>query len=785
MTIKLEQLQQYWRRLPGRRFILLCLCFILGLKGIDLIFPIHAENKRFAQVVTDQHQRPMRAFADTQGVWRYQVSIQDVSPLYIQALLTYEDRWFWYHPGVNPLSLARATWQNIRNQTVISGGSTITMQVARMLYPYPRSYGGKFKQILRALQLEWHLSKTEILELYLNHAPFGGTREGVQAASYHYFGKSAKQLTHAEAALLAVLPQAPSRLRPDRYPDRAEKARNKVLARLQRFQVWSQDEVTPAKQEPIFVFTGMFSQTANLLSERLKRQYPNQPVIQTTIDGDLQRQIASYSKGYVQKLPKYSSAAVLVVENQTGAVRAYLGSADYGNITRFGHIDMVQASRSPGSTLKPFLYGLALEEGLLHSHSLLADVPRVGQAYQPDNFEGKFQGPVTMAAALQRSLNVPAVDALERLGPKFFAARLQQAGMQLHFPPFAKPSLAMILGGVGTSLEDLVQTYTAFTHDGKALALRFTPEEPMVERPFMSAGSAWIIRKILTGASQSASLLSGRLSAHRRSFGWKTGTSYGFRDAWAVGVGPEYTIGVWVGRPDGSPMPGYYGRNTATPLLRSIAEFLDQFDGALPEAPKSVKRQSICWPLGTLASMNKPQWCQQSHDAWIFDGNVPPTYHRFEAEHDAALLTAFIQDKQTKRRVNLSCTHGDVESHTAALWPQRLEPWLPSRFRRAQLLPEWSLKCQNKSGAIRGIKIFGIEEGERYRRPPGQDDFPKIAMHGFGGSGDFHWYVNGKYRSTTQGEQPFYLQPGHTGVQQIVLSDDSGHIEKVTVYFEQ
>lgn len=350
----------------------LLLVALLGLA--DRLWPLPMPADDLARVVLAEDGTPLWRFADAEGVWRYPVSAEQISPYYLEALLTYEDRWFYHHPGVNPLALARAAWQNLRGGRVLSGGSTLSMQVARLLDPHSRTLPGKLRQLWRTAQLEWHLSKAQILEIYLNRAPFGGTLQGVAAASWAYLGKSPMHLTPSEAALLAVLPQAPSRLRPDRHPERAQAARDKVLQRLAEYQVWPQQRVAEAAEEPLLLAPRQEPALAPLLARRLNRPL-SPPLIRTTLDASLQRRLEDLLLGWRARLPERTSAAILVVEAQNMAVRAYLGSIDLNDERRFGHVDMISALRSPGSTLKPFLYGMAMDDGLIHSESLLQDVP--------------------------------------------------------------------------------------------------------------------------------------------------------------------------------------------------------------------------------------------------------------------------------------------------------------------------------------------------------------------------------------------------------------------------
>ncbi|WP_312390165.1 penicillin-binding protein 1C, partial [Pseudomonas sp.] len=542
----------------------------------DRIWPLPMPADDLARVVLAEDGTPLWRFADADGVWRYPVSPDEVSPLYLQALLTYEDRWFYRHPGVNPLALARAAWLNLSGGRVVSGGSTLSMQVARLLDPHERTLAGKSRQLWRTLQLEWHLSKQQILQIYLNRAPFGGTLQGVAAASWAYLGKSPKQLTPAEAALLAVLPQAPSRLRPDRHPQRAQQARDKVLQRLGEYQVWSAQQVAEAREEPLLLAPRQEPALAPLLARRLNTAN-SPPLIRTTLDASLQRRLEDLLLGWRARLPERTSAAILVVETQTMATRAYIGSIDIGDARRFGHVDMVHALRSPGSTLKPFLYGMALDDGLIHSESLLQDVPRRYGDYRPGNFSMGFSGPVSASSALALSLNLPAVQLLEAYGPKRFAAQMRMGGMPLILPPLAEPNLSLILGGAGSRLEDLVGGYAALARAGQSAQVRLQPQDPLLERRLLSPGAAWIIRRILSGQARPDRDPHAEL-VQRPQLAWKTGTSYGFRDAWSVGVGPRYLIGVWIGRPDGTPVPGQFGLASAAPLMLQVHDLLSNRD---------------------------------------------------------------------------------------------------------------------------------------------------------------------------------------------------------------
>ena len=562
------------------------LCFIclllITLWLANVIYPLALPDQQedFATVVLDDEGYPLRAFADKNGVWRYHVNLDEVSPEYINALIAYEDRYFYYHFGVNPISFVRAAWQYLVNQRIISGGSTLTMQVARLLHPHERTLLGKLKQILRAFQLEWQLSKQEILSLYINYAPFGGTLEGVQAASYQYLRKPVSDLRPAEAALLAVLPQAPSYYRPDRHPKRAALARDKVIDRLSTQGEWSQQKAASVKQEPVVVWEPEQPLSAPLLARRLKQENPHKGVIKTFIQRSLQEQISRYVLDYASLQGEGVSMAVLVVDNQTQHVISYVGSSSMLDSSRAGHVDMVRATRSPGSTLKPLLFGLAIDDNLIHSQSLLADVPRLNSRYKPGNFSNGFDGPVTATRALQRSLNIPFVQLIEAYGEQKFVNKLSHVLHPLVIPG-NKANAAIILGGAGTSLQSLVSLHSSFANEGWVKPLIFedtnlaTQKSKQVGRRLMSEEAAWITWKTLTGLTPPEQFSWGLSKEIRPVLAWKTGTSWSSRDAWAIGSTKQHTIGIWVGKPDGQPLRGALGVTTAAPALFSILDMLE------------------------------------------------------------------------------------------------------------------------------------------------------------------------------------------------------------------
>lgn len=740
--------QRRWQRRSAHGVAIL-VSFLLGLLLLDRCYPLpRPEPATSSVIVTASDGTPLRAFASENGVWRYPVTVDQVSPLYLQALIGYEDRWFWRHPGINPLALLRAAGQWLSSGRIVSGGSTLTMQVARILEPQQRSGLGKLRQILRALQLEWHFSKREILGIYLNRAPFGGTIEGVEAASWAYLGKPASRLSHAEAALLAILPQAPSRLRPDRHPDAARAARDKLLRRMLRLRVWDRKQVTDSLIEQVVARRSAAPMLAPLLAERLRLAYPGQSRIPSNIDADLQRLLEDRVANYFSRLPERSSAALLVVDNRSLEVRAYVGSLAFAEQSSLGHVDMVRATRSPGSTLKPFLYGLALDDGLIHSESLLVDAPQSFGGYRPANFDPVFNGPVSAADALRLSLNVPAVDLLDRLGPERFAARLEHVGLTLKLPEGARPNLSMILGGTGVRLEQLVGAYTALQRDGLAGNIRYSPQQAHGDRRLLSPGAAWIIRDILERHAQAGSGEDAFNTASRSRVAWKTGTSYGFRDAWALGSTAEYTVGVWVGRPDGTPMPGQYGAITALPLMFEVVDSLPHYAGtnARRIMPATVRKIGICWPLGLPDDPSEPGLCREKREAWILADATPPTF----AENGARLWSAGKRvlrvDANSGLRLSSECSRQHVEgSRAIARWPSRAYPWLPIAERQATEIPALAADCRADSlAALEVLQIDGPAQDSAIARAPNTGRAPQIRFRALGSNARVQWLVNGE-----------------------------------------
>ena len=533
--------------------------------------------------VTDRDGTLLRAYTVADGRWRMRADLGAVDANYLAMLVAYEDKRFYSHGGVDPWAAARAVVQAVQSGRVVSGGSTLTMQVARLLEEGTTGrVDGKLRQMRAAWALERRLTKDQILQLYLHLAPFGGNLEGVRAASFAYFGKEPRRLTPAEAALLVAIPQSPETRRPDRAFDRAVAARGRVLDRAVRDGILDTDQAAAALTEHVPHARRPFPALAPHMADRALAEDPRAARHDLTLDARLQTALEALARDVVAGQGERMQVAIVVADHLAGEVLASVGSAAYQADRRAGFIDMTQALRSPGSTLKPLIYGLAFDQGLAHPETMIDDAPLSFAGYRPQNFDRIFRGTVRVREALQMSLNLPVVQILDALGPAKLLAALNRAGVRAVVPG-GQPGLAVGLGGVGVTLEGMVQLYAAIARGGVSLPLTHrkggdrTPGQRV-----LSAPAAWEIGDILAGLAPPPGAPANRLA-------YKTGTSYGHRDAWAIGYDGRHVIGVWMGRPDGTPVPGAFGAEVAAPVLfQAFARLKRQLDPQPPAPPSTL-----------------------------------------------------------------------------------------------------------------------------------------------------------------------------------------------------
>ncbi|PYE33017.1 penicillin-binding protein 1C [Rhizobium sp. PP-F2F-G38] len=549
--------------------------------------PLEGPALSISAEMVDRDGRLLRAFATSDGRWRLRTRARDVDPQFVRMLIAYEDRRFAEHWGIDVRALARAAVQFVTHGRIVSGASTLSMQVARLIEPREgRSIGAKLRQMARAWQLERRLTKAQILDLYLTHAPYGGNLEGVRAASLAYFGKEPRRLTVAEAALLVALPQLPERRRPDRHPKAAGAARARVLERAAVAAVIGEGEAERAAVTRVPESRRPLPTLSPHLAETARRKAPAAPTLHTTLVAPVQAALEAVAKSAAERAGPRISVAMVMADAATGEILAEVGSADYLDSSRKGWIDMTRVPRSPGSTLKPFIYGLAFEQGLVSQETVIEDRPADFFGYRPRNFDMTYQGDVTIRQALQLSLNVPAIRLLDAVGPSRLMLRMRRAGINPILPPQETPGLAIGLGGLGVTLRDLVQLYAGLANEGRPVRLGDGVDSvpgAIVGEPMLDPAATWQIADILSGVLPPT-------GSARRGIAYKTGTSYGYRDAWSVGYDGRTVLGVWVGRADNGAVPGITGYATAAPILFEAFAKSGIAGVPLPRAPAGAVR---------------------------------------------------------------------------------------------------------------------------------------------------------------------------------------------------
>lgn len=584
---------------------------------LDLLFPCRP-NLKYSQLILDQKGNLMHAFLTDDDKWRMKIEPAEITPELRHAFLYKEDRWFYWHFGINPLAVGRAVFNNVIQHKRTSGASTITMQVARLLQPKSRSYANKIAEMFRAIQLEWHFSKEQILQMYLNLAPYGGNIEGVKSAAVLFFGKSPNTLSLAEIATLTVIPNQPNTLRPaDNETEKLHKARNKWLKRFAAAKVFQTNDIDDALAEPLSVKRRQAPQLAPHFALRMRNAYPQTPIVQTTLNLDMQQRVQELTKNYIRRLyyQHIRNAAVIVINNRTRAVEAYVGSADFGNTDDGGQVDGIMAYRSPGSTLKPLLTAAAFDKGLLTPKMRITDVPTNFMGYSPLNYDKHCNGYITIEYALGFSLNIPFVKILNDYGTANFTQQLADAGFSLFKDPQRKYGLSLILGGCGVRLDELTNLYATFANTGQYSPLKWTvqnidkkPNEATAQYDtttnqvqLISPQASYVLTQMLTQVTRPDLPKNIDNAKDLPRVAWKTGTSYGRRDAWSMGYNANYTVGVWVGNFSGEGVPDLNGAATATPLLFDIFNAIDRshrYDWFFP--PKDLEYRWVCSETGLV-----------------------------------------------------------------------------------------------------------------------------------------------------------------------------------------
>jgi len=738
--------------------------------GVPFLIPLPARiDAPYSSVVSDRHGRVLRIFLTPDEKWRVETRLDEIDPLLVRATVCVEDRFFWFHPGVNPLAILRAAWQNVRAGRIVSGGSTLTMQLARIVEPRPRTWRAKLVETLRAFQYELRLGKRRILELYLSRAPYGGNLEGVTAASLAYFGRLPRGLTPAEVAFLVSLPQAPaSRFLLRAAPSEVTQARNRVLARMRACGLLSEAAYRSALREG--VPTGLRPMPAQALhaADYLHALFPDASRIRSTLDADVQRTVESLVQAYrpVVYRSGATNLSVVVIENSTRKVRALVGSLDYWDEAHDGQVPGFLAPRSPGSALKPFLYALALQKGVITTETLLEDYPTNIRGYQPINFSGTFRGLVRAEEALAYSLNVPFVHLLRRTGFRDFLGLLKRGGIDVRAD--VDYGLSVITGALEVRLLDLTNLYVTLARDGwhgPPVLLEDAPA-PARERRLLHPGAVALTRRALALRDRPDAPHLRSVTRPRATVYWKTGTSWGRRDAWSIGFHAGYTVGVWAGHFSGKGAEGIVGGELAAPLMFDILNALPVPARELRPPPDAdLTRVPVCPFSGERPTDACPgvRWVLAVRDAAPL--RACPYHRRLWVERDSG------------RRMCpwKSYAPGDVEARVFTVLPPLAAAFLGQP---ASTEPPPSERCATPE-AVSELRILSPLDGATY--------LPSADVRGSGGiplravtpapDGRIFWFVNDRFvGSTASGDvRLIHLPPGPATV---VAVDATGRSDR-------
>ena len=576
-------------------FTSVLLLFILA----NFLFPLN-DTVEYSTIITDNKGQVIHAFLTSDDKWRMKTTLEEISPILRKTIVRKEDKYFYYHPGVNPFSIVRAVFDNLLQQRRTSGASTITMQVARALQPGRRTYLKKFAEVFRALQLEWKYSKDEILLLYLNSVPYGSNIEGVKSASVLYFEKNPDHLSLAEVVTLSIIPNRPSSLVIGKNNDRIIRERNEWLNKFRDEDLFTENQLSDALHEPLNAFRHSAPRAIPHLSGKLKMQGGD--LIRTSIEMNTQWKVEKIVTDYTRRLYQKNirNAAIVVIDNRTNKVISYVGSADFEDTIDAGQVNGAAAIRQPGSTLKPLLYAMCIDEGLLTPRSVLTDVAVNFNGYAPENYDRKFNGIVSMEYALAHSLNIPAVKGLASIGKDKFIQKLATCDFRQIKKDQRKLGLSMVLGGCGATLEELTGLYSVFANGGKYVKPIFRSDDTVrTSTRIISEAATFMIHETLSSVNRPDFPLNWQSTERMPKIAWKTGTSYGRRDAWSIGYNKNYTIGVWIGNFSGQGIPELNGANIATPLLFRIFNTVD-YDNQKEwfVQPEDIDIRKVCSETG-------------------------------------------------------------------------------------------------------------------------------------------------------------------------------------------
>lgn len=733
---------------------------------LDLLFPFPSVPVQYSQIITASNGKPLYIFLSDDHKWRLKTELHEIMPKLRSTIIEKEDKWFMWHYGVNPFSIIRAFGNNITHGKITSGASTITMQVARLLDPKSRTVGNKLIEIFRAIQLEWHFSKDEILQLYINLVPYGGNIEGMKSASLLYFGCSPQHLSPAQIMTLAIIPNRPTSLALGKNNVLIENERNRWLQKFRGKGMFSDAEINDALTEPLSVMRLPTPRMAPHLAFRLHNESPIPSSIKTTIEYSVQQKIQVLSYNYVQrkKLWNINNCAIVVVENSTGNVVGYIGNPDFSDASHQGQVDGVKAVRSPGSALKPFVYARALDAGLITPKTMLADVPTNFGGFIPENFDNNNRGLVTAEDALAYSLNIPAVAITQKLGVVSVTDGLSQMGFTQIEKDKKKLGLSLILGGCGVRPEEMVGMYSTFANKGKWKKLRFRYNDPKSEeKNIISPEAAYMITDILTKPERPDIPDLAMHSIHVPRCAWKTGTSYGRRDAWSIGYTKRYTVCVWLGNFNGVGVPELTGANIATPLLFEIMNTLEYGSkNEWFEKPKHLLHRLVCMESG----LPPESFCDQT----VMDQFIPGVSSNITCQHRKKVYI----DPDSSISYCTTClpTNGYVVAYFPDIAPE-VAAFYDSRYIAYEKIPPHNSLC---SRVFSGTppSILSPTNGATYILENSGDHALMLNSAASADSRVIYWYINDRFLRSSKSNEKVFFVPEKEGSIKISCLDDRG-----------
>ncbi len=769
-------IKKQWRRAAGRAGIVLLAAAIV-LVALDLCFPLPHDRlfPKSSTLVLDNQGELLRAFLAPDDMWRLRVRRDEIASALVDAVLAYEDRHFFHHPGVNPAALVRAAIANLRAGNVVQGGSTITMQVARMIEPKERTVMSKLIEIFRALQLELHYSKDEILTLYFNHAPYGGNIVGVGAASWAYFGKAPEQLSRGEAALLAAIPNSPNRHRPDVNPQGARRARDRVLKLQQDSGNLTAAELLAAESENIPERRRELPFGTPHLAEYLRRIYPDRERLATTIDRDVQGLAETALLQHVTGLKgrDINNGAVVIIDNRSHQLLALAGSHDFFDSTAFGQVNGALSPRSPGSALKPFVYALALGRGVISPRTLLNDVPVEFGGYRPVNYDESYSGVVSAEEALIRSLNVPAINLAATVGGEEFFRLLKSGGVSTLNKPWAQYGLPIVLGGCEVTLLELTNLYAALADTGVFTPCRALLDQPGVPgRALFAPEATYIVTEILAELRRPELPSVWDAAVNIPKVAWKTGTSLGKRDAWSIGYNRNYTVGVWIGNFDGRGSPGLVGAEVAAPLLFTIFESLNT--GAQVEwfaRPGRVSARQVC----AVSGMPPTALCVATEQELFIEGISP---NRPCDIHEQILVDA----RSGVRLCNHCRASHEIEERLIARWPADIATWLARHGHAIDKIPAHNPQCPTVAEGTGPVIVSPAADAEFKIRSEVAREYQKLLLDASvaNETRTIYWFQNRKLIFSGDPASRVFLTPT-PGRHELICMDDAGRSSQVTI----